>query len=233
MHGLFARIKYLPLVLLCSCQLFTQVKDSSKSLKELPQYWLSTSLYVGDFFGEDDTHLVDFRPFLALEETKEPKPRITDIIKAGTLVKIVRISHPGEQADRALVGPQNNIWVHLLIAKERGLVSYFWPNEYILVLPSHISSKDAIKSYLAQVFSKKDPNAWILPLPSHIQEGIYKKRPVLGMNAEQLKAALGPAFKKQTQAQSDFNDAQEIWEYPHFFVVMIDGLVSKVKSIGE
>lgn len=185
---------------------------------------------MGDFFGDDELYLVDFRPFFTLGE--EVVPRESGTIPAGTLVKIAQITQ-AKNLNRSSLGPQNNTWVHLWIAKDRGMVSFFYPKEHILVLPANITSKEQIKKYLAQILSKKDPNQWILPLASHIQEGIYKKRPIMGMNAEQLVAALGPAARKQYEAKSEFHEAQEIWEYPDYFIVMQEGTIRKIKSTKE
>lgn len=207
-----------------------QLKDSSKSLNELPQYWLTSSLNSGNFFGDDEAQLVDFRPFSSVVEQAEIPPRVKRIIEAGTLVKISRITYPNSmQTVRSLKGPKNNIWVHFFVAKERGLVSFFSHNEHILVLPQNLT-KEKVKTYLAQILSKSDPNQWILHSASHVQEGIYKKRPILGMNKEQLTAALGPPKKKQAQNKSEFHDEQEIWEYPDYFIILSEGLVSKIKS---
>lgn len=228
MHAL-TRLIFLSQLWLCSCQM-VQLKDTSKILNELPQYWLTSSLYSGDFFGDDELQLVDFRPFSSIVDNSEIPPRINRIIEAGTLVKISRITYPNTlQTVRSLKGPKNNIWVHFFVAKERGLVSFFSHKEHILVLPENIT-REKVKTYLAQILSKSDPNLWILHSASHIQEGIFKKRPLLGMTTEQLTATLGPPQKKQAQNKSEFHDEQEIWEYRDYFIVLSEGLVIKIKS---
>lgn len=216
-------------MLLCgSCQLSLRVKDSSKSQERLTQYWLQTSLFAGQFYGDDELTLVDFRPFFALKAEGLSPPLIKRIIPVGTLVKIVRVSHP-QKSPRSEHGPKNNIWVHLLVAKDRGLVSFFEEKEHILVLPSKVRTKEEVKAYLAELLTKKDPNLWLLPLPSHIQAGIFNKRPVFGMGKRELKAALGSPEKTLNRKVDGL--LQEEWHYPSFFVVLNDKIVSRIRSL--
>lgn len=109
------------------------------------------------------------------------------------------------------------------------MVSYFREQEHILVIPSNIGTKVEVKSYLAQILSKKDPNYWLLALPSHIQDGIFSKHPVIGMNQIELLAALGPPIKRQLKKTDDGDD--EDWHYVNYFVGFHDGLVSKALKI--
>jgi hypothetical protein len=217
MH-LLARFKYFWLLLLISsCKLY-EVKNSSKSPDALVQYWLSTSLYGGDFY-DDSYYLIDFKPFFTINFSNTPKEKF--LIPAGTLVSIARISRPGQERP---LGPEKNIWVHLKVAKERGQVSFFKEKEHILILPENITTKAQVKSYLAQILSKKDPNLWVINLASHIQKAIFNKKPIIGMNKQELLACLGQPLKKQ-------KENNEEWHYYNFFIILTDNLVSKIKNI--
>jgi hypothetical protein len=208
-------------------------------LKEFPQYWLTTSVYAGQFYDNARLALVDYRPFSAIDDAQTIDgytifpPGATHTIPVGTLVKIVDISYPNDQTkfNRPLYSPRNNIWVSLRIAKERGQVSIFRDKTHILIMPKKITTERQVKGYLARFLSINDPNRWLLQQQSYIQDAIVKKRPAIGMTREHLVAALGPPVKKQYQRKTDVHDAQEIWHYHDYFVVIIDEKVSKFKRL--
>lgn len=228
-------------ILLLSCQSTKEVKFARQDFLNLPTYWLTTTMFAGRFYDNDRANLLDYRPFSAIDDVETldgfilypPKP--DRIIPAGSLVKIIEVSFPDEQKKlaRPLMSPREHIWVYLKVAKERGNVTIFHEHPFVLVVPKSITTELQLRGYLGRFLSKNDPNLWILSLPSHLQDGIFSKRPVIGMKKEHLVAAMGPVLKKQFQSKGDLHDAQEIWHYHNYFVVIVDDMVSRIKALGE
>lgn len=214
---------------------------SSTEAKNQRQYWLSTSMYAGQFYDDDKQYLVDFRPFSSIDDAQTfdgyilypPAPKTT--IPAGTLVKIDTISYPDDQTRkrRPIYSPRDNVWVYLQIAAERGRVNVFREKPHILVLPKVITTEQQVRGYLSRFLSVKDPNRWILHLESYLQDGIFEKRPMVGMKREHLIAALGPAQKKQFPRQDDDTTAQEIWHYTEHLIEITNDKVSKVRHLTK
>lgn len=206
---------------------------------ELAQYWLTISLYAGPFYDDLGLTLIDYRPFSVIDDVKTPDghiirpPKEVKIIPAGTLIKLVKISYPDEKNifKRPIYWPKNNILVYVKVAKDRGLVTLFREETHVMILPASLSEEAQVKTYLSRFFSTKDPNLWILQTESYIQDGIFTKTPKIGMRKEQVIASLGPAQKKQYQAENDFEPAQEIWRYHDYLIVFVDNKVNKITRI--
>lgn len=213
----------------------------NKDTKDLPQYWLTTSLFVGSFYDDDKLNMVDYRPFSAIDDaetldgfTLSPKNETTTI-PAGTLVQIVDIGYPDNRSRlrRPILSPRDNIWVYLRIAKERGRVTIFREKTHVLVVPRKVSTEQQLNGYLKRFLSNKDPNRWILLQESHLQAGIFEKRPVIGMKRQHLISALGPAIKKQFKKAGDFEEAQEIWHYYDYLITIVDDVVTKISPLSS
>jgi hypothetical protein len=230
-----------PIALATSCVALLETKEKSINNTVFPQYWLTTSMYAGPFYDNNTLTLMDHRPFFAIDDVQTsdgfivypPNPDRT--IPAGSLVKIISVSYPDKKVidKRPIFSPREHIWVYLLVAKERGRVSIFHEKTHILVVPKSVIAKKQLRGYLARFFSKNDPNYWILKLESHIQNGIFNKHPTLGMKKEHVLATLGPAQKKQFYKKGDYQESQEIWYYPDYFIVMVNNTVNKVKNLSR
>jgi hypothetical protein len=221
-------------VLIAGCVLMESLKEPS-SKRALPQYWLSVSMFSGPFYDDDKLNLIDYRPFSSIEyvELLDGKvlypPKANNVIKAGTLVRIQAISYPSEK--KPLYSPRDNIWVYLQVARERGNVSMFYEKSYVLIIPKTITSEPQLRGYLSRFLSHNDPNRWILQLESYLQDAIFQKIPVIGMKREHMVAALGPALKKQFHKARDFDNAQEVWHYHDYLVVITNDEVTKVTKL--
>lgn len=211
----------------------------STNKKNQPQYWLKSSAFVGNFYDDDQIKLIDIKPFSTIDEATTVDgfqllpPPPSHIIPAGTLVKIVSISHPTlqEKLKRPLYSPRSNIWVLFQVAKERGRVNIFNPELHILIIPQALKSDEQIKSYLARYLSTHNPNQWILKEPSHIQQAIWQKHPIVGMNKDQIEACLGSPLKKQFIKESNKNDIQELWHFDDYFIFFDKEKVIKISSL--
>jgi hypothetical protein len=209
-------ITYACVLLLSSCLHTKLEKQSTKALEGLPQYWLTSSLYAGPCPYDKHLILLDSAPFDS-----------SHIIPAGTLMQIVSVVN--NQEDQA----QQNYWVYLKVAKERGQVSIFNEKTHALIIPEYIRSKDDLKKYLANFLSKQDPHTWLLSARTYIQEAIWKKHPVIGMNKRELTAAMGPARKKHDQKNPNTDAPQELWYYSDYFVLLDNNQVTKVKKLSS
>ena len=139
------------------------MRSEPNASKQLPQYWLTTSMYAGRFYDNDQLKLLDARPFSSISDVETidgfiltpPKP--TNIIPAGTLVKIVDIVYPTElvKLQRPIYSPRDQIWVYLNVAKERGKVSIFHEKIHILVVPKIITEETQMRGYLGRFLSAK------------------------------------------------------------------------------
>lgn len=227
------------LLLAMSCVSLKPMATDTKAIDALPQYWLAASLYAGPFYKNSDLTLMDYRPMSLIDDAKMPDgatiypPRAERIIEAGTLAQIIKVSYPHtkEALLRPAFSPKDNIWLHMRVAKERGLVSVFWENEHILIVPKEVKTKEQLKGFINSLFSKKDPHLWILSQQRLIQDGIWHKKPVIGMSKRDIKAALGPAHKKQQQKNQGEDTISELWHYPHYFIVFKDNEVVKIKNL--
>ncbi len=84
---------------------------------------------------------------------------------------------------------------------------------------------------MANFLSFDDPNRWMLQTESYIQEAIYHKKPVLGMNKKHIIASLGPALSKHHMENNHVED-QEIWQYHDYIIFFHDDKVNKIKNIA-
>jgi hypothetical protein len=150
----------------------------------------------------------------------------THIVPAGTLVQIIDVKQTHTSPDT------KQFFVHLKVAKERGQVSIFSDKPHVLVVPAQVKTKDELKKYLSNFMSKQDPHRWILTARTYIQEGIWHKQPVIGMAKRELLAAMGAPRKKQHQKNPDTHNAQEIWHYANYFVLIDNEEVIKVKKLS-
>lgn len=227
-------------LLLNSCATIKPTPADTKAIDSLPQYWLATSFYAAPFYKNSDLTLMDYRPMSTIDDAKTPDgsiiypPKAERIIEAGTLVQITKISYPNtkEAHLRPPFSPKDNIWIHLKVGKERGKVSVFYENEHILLAPKNTTTKDQLNNFIKSLLSKKDPHTWILSQRSHIQQGIWQKKPVIGMTKRDVKAALGPALKMQQQKNQGEESSSLLWHYPHYFIVFKDDQVVKIRKLA-
>ncbi len=229
------------IALLAGCTSILNPKLDSKPENIPPQYWLKSSLYGGNFYDDNQITLVDCKPFSAISDASTIDgfnlypPAPNHIIPAGTLVQIEAISYPTgmEKFKRPIYSPRDSIWVYLKVAKERGQVNLFRDKPHVMVIPKNITTEEALKTYLKNYLSLKDPNKWIVKEASFIQEAIWHKRPVIGMNKAQVQAALGPPLKKQFTKEPDEKDQQELWHYDDYFIALKGERVNKVRNLKK
>lgn len=227
-------------VLLSSCVSFKAGHDS-KTQAALEEFWLSTSMYGGNFYDDPSITLLDYRSFSAIDDALMPDgfsfypPPPNHIVPAGTLVEITKIAYPTalEKFQRPLYSPKESIWVYLKVARERGRVNIFRENTHIIIVPKRFSTEEQVKNYLAQFLSTIDPNTWILRAHSSIQEAIWQKKPLVGMNKQEVIAALGPALKRQFPKELDLEENQETWHYSDYFIAFNEEIVTKVRLLEK
>lgn len=239
------RLSITLLVLLTSltygCTGLITLQPQTMPSRHLPQYWLTISMFASNFYDDDKLRLLDYRPYFGIDYLKNLDnitiypPKADKIIPAGTLVQIVDISYPNETTSlkRPIYSPKDHVWVYLRVGRERGKVSIFHEKTHILLVPKNISEEKALKGYLGRFLSNKDPNRWILQQQSYIQDGIFKKQPVIGMNKQQIMATLGPALKKQFKKEFNFESASEIWHYHDYLVIFTEDVVSKINNLSK
>lgn len=209
--------------------------------QKAPAYWLTTSMYAGPFYDDDKQSLMDYRPFFAIDDAetadgyKITPPPHKELIEAGTLLRILRISYPDfkTKLNRPLYSPRQQVWVYFEVAKERGNVTIFHHQPYIMVLPAQVVSEADVDEYLQNFISNKDPNSWLLTERNHLQKAIWQKRATLGMTEKHLRAALGPPLSRHVKKKTFTDHAAELWQYPDLLVVMEDGEVVKVSDLTQ
>lgn len=224
-----------------SCVSITRQEFDTSAISSLPQYWLTTSMYAGPFYKNNEMTLMDHRPSSAILEAFNADgdiifpPKSSHIIKAGTLVQITKISYPNtkEALKRPAFSPKDRIWIHLKVAKERGKVTIFSESEHIIIVPKHIVEKSHLKDFVNSFLAKKDPHEWILGRESYIREGIWQKKPQIGMNTQDLIATLGMPQKKIVQPVQGEHEYKELWQYAHYFIVIKNDLVIKTQHLSS
>lgn len=241
MHTITLRyLFWLFLLLKLSSSCVTNRAAVNTDIKEAPAYWLTTSMYAGPFYDDDKQSLLDYRPFAAIDDAetadgyKITPPRHTEVIEAGTLVRVTRVSYPDfkTKLNRPLYSPRQQVWVYFEVAKERGNVTIFHHQPYIMVLPAQIVSEQDVDEYLKNFISDQDPSGWLLTERNHIQKAIWQKRATIGMTEKHLMASLGPPLSRHVKKKT-FNDrAEELWQYPDLLIVMQDGHVVKVSDLS-
>ncbi|HXW60943.1 MAG TPA: hypothetical protein VEK06_05360, partial [Myxococcota bacterium] len=141
-----------------ACKSVSEPRPSSSGSDKVAQYWLTTSMFAGRFYDNDQLKLMDHRPFSAISDVETVDgfilhpPRPSAIVPAGTLVQIIDISYPGDMDNlkRPIFSPRDHIWVYLKVAKERGKVSLFHEKTYVLVMPKNITNETELRGYLAR-----------------------------------------------------------------------------------
>jgi hypothetical protein len=230
----------IPFIWWVGCATSKTFRGQDNNLNIISQYWLTVSLYAGNFFDDRNFFLLDHRPFYAIDDVRTKDgytyfpAKETLLIPAGTLVKIVRVEYPDEKImlKRSIYSPKNHIWIYLKVARERGDINIFYDKIYIMIIPKNITDELQLKKYLDQFFSLNDPNRWMLQSESFIQKGMFEKKPVIGMNKEHIFVALGPAIRKQNEEGLSGEDKEEIWQYHNFLVYFHGNRVTKVKNIA-
>ncbi len=225
------------LALLMGCATLKNEKTAQRPI-EGQQYWLKASLYAGDFYDDNRTVLMDYRPFFAITDAQTRDGYTiyphnpTHIIPAGTLLEVTAISFPKNQSviKRPLFSAKKNVWVFFRVARERGRVNLFEPKPHVLMLPNHIKSADDVKKALTKILSKDDPNPWLLTQTSPVQKGIFLKRPALGMNQQQLRAALGPP-ESISKEKTSLGKTKELWNFYDYFAVLEDDQVVSIENL--
>lgn len=215
--------------LLLSC---TFNNNSLKNYSLEKHLWLTTSFYAGPFYDDSQFRLTDPKAFLSIkgvsingQEMKAPKE--DSIIPAGTLVEILDIIYPDfiSQIKRPLYSPRKNVWILLKFGLERGLVNIYHEKTHILILPIDIQKEEEVLKYLNQFFSPNDPNHWLLTQREYIKQAIFEKKPVIGMDKNQVIKALGPC----TSITQTSNQEEEIWGYDYFVIFFKNDLVYKIQ----
>lgn len=200
-------------------------------------YWLTTSMYAGSFYDNKKVALFDHRPFSAIKDVTTPDgkdispPKESKVVPAGTLVRVMRIDYPDTATKfrRPLYSPRHNVWVYCQVAKERGRVSIFESEPYIMVLPSFVTNEAEVREYLKQFLSTTDPNPWLLTQRKYVQTAIWSKQPAIGMTERHLLAALGPALHRTNKSTKTINT--QVWEYPDYLVTLEDNEVARVTAL--
>ncbi len=166
------------------------------------EYVLASSVYTGEFFGDNSKQFVDARPFdivevYSLGGDKAPViPANGAIIPAGTPVEVTEIVYPiagiqgalGDDGDDTQLTPSGHAW---LILEQISSTSAN-KKPLVLVLPRDIPSlqdfRDAVRDRL------KSPQwviSWLNTRSALAMTNIFDKRVEAGMSQSEMYAALG------------------------------------------
>jgi hypothetical protein len=198
-------------------------------------------MYAGDFYDDSGMRLLDPRPFSAINDAETldgltlfpPKPN--QIIPAGTLVDIYALRAPStlEKFRRPIYSARENIWLLMRVAQERGKVNIFYPKPYVMLLPKKIKNTEETALFLKDFFAKSDPNIWILGELNAVQQAIWLKKPIIGMDKRALRASLGPALEIRIEKSAETNTPKEIWHYHDYYIVIEHEKISKIKLLTK
>lgn len=199
--------------------------------------FLKQSMYVGTFYDDDRFELVHPRRFeeLTYLQTIEgdpiPPPPATDILPAGTRVRVEKVEWPTGDAvfRRPLYTPRYTTWIVLRVAADRGSdVTVEREKRQILLLPAGITDAETFDMWFNASLTETDPNPWIVSLPDEQEAAIAQKKAVPGMTYEALTAALG--FPDSVARDSDGEKVREVVVYGAMSIVLEDGVVTTVND---
>jgi hypothetical protein len=193
----------LALAALGGCPSYTQIPDPARAeidaARQGELLWLKQSLYYGQFYDDDRYTLVYPRRFEEISYLRTVEgdiispPPASGIIPAGTRVRVEKIEWPTGEAvfRRPLYTPRYATWVVLRVARDRGDTYLERDTRHILLLPGGIPDPETFDTWFGAFFSDDDPNAWLMRLPVDVRQGVFEKRPVIGMDYDTLTAAMG------------------------------------------
>ncbi len=197
--------------------------------------FVKQSLYAGDFYDDDRYRLVHTRRFeeltYLLNAEGEPitPPPATEIIPAGTRVRVERIEWPDGDAvfRRPLYTPRYTTWIFLRVARGVGSgVTMERSERHIMLLPGGLDDEETFESWFQAALTPTDPTPWLNSLDVRQREAIANKRPAQGMSYEALTASLG--FPDRiTEGKDDDGRLVEVGIWGATSVVLKDGIVER------
>ena len=202
-------------------------------------FWLQQSLYAGEFYDDDRYQLVHPRRFDALTYLKNAEgeiilpPPAQSIIPMGTRVRVEKIDFATQKniLKRPIFTPRYATWVFLRVAKARGDTLLEREKVHILLPPGGIHNQKAFELWLTTVINTEDPNPWLNKQGSAFREGIFQKRPVVGMDQRGLTAAMGmPDRLLQKPAQNKGGKSTDVAVYGAVSIVLENGRVIRISD---
>jgi hypothetical protein len=201
--------------------------------------FLKQSVYAGRFYDDDRYQLVHARRFeeltYLLNAEGEPitPPKATEIIPAGTQVRVERIAWPDGETifRRPLYTPRYTTWVYLRVARGRGNnneITFERESTHIMLLPGGIKDAATFNEWFSATLTTTDPNPYLRSLPETQRVAIDRKMVEPGMDYTALTSALG--FPDRIRHEQRGEHLLEVTTYGKTEVVLIDGIVQPTAS---
>jgi hypothetical protein len=229
------------LAALSGCPSYTQIPDPARAeidaARQGELLWLKQSLYYGQFYDDDRYTLVYPRRFEEISYLRTVEgdiispPPASGIIPAGTRVRVEKIEWPTGEAvfRRPLYTPRYATWVVLRVARDRGDTYLERDTRHILLLPGGIPDEETFNTWFGAFFSDDDPNVWLMQMSREVRDGVFEKRPVVGMDYDTLTAAMGYPDRLSREG-SDASGTTEVAIFGPVSVVLERGVVVRISD---
>ena len=239
----FVSVLVISALILAACPSYTRLnhgnRETLKDERVSRIYYLTHSMYVGDFYDDDRVQLMHERRFDHIQalQNLEGKivfpPRAKDILPIGTKVLVSALKFPTQEnvIRRPLYTPRYSTWVELKIITPTGLIDRDRIKAHYILIPSFVKNKEAFDAWFDKTLSDTDPSEWLKNVDSHIRRAVLEKRVVKDMDHRSLVAAFGSPDKRDVFNEKvegnqvvleimQWGDDQTVW--------MTDGKVTKI-----
>lgn len=174
-------------------------------------YALGSSLYVTDFFGDQERLFVDARPFDIVDLYHHGGGKVPigapsgEIIPAGTPVKVVAVQYPVDPVKATFEEPRSELapTAHTWLVLERADPGAR-RTPLVMVLPRELSGIDGLNAEVVErLKSDQWVTQWLTERAPLMLSGIMRKEPAAGMTWAELQATLGLPKNAKEKARSD------------------------------
>ncbi|MGB9600343.1 MAG: hypothetical protein ACPL7I_07305 [Myxococcota bacterium] len=192
------------------------------------RYFLKSSLYYGDFYGNKEICLLSNRKF---SETIylvgiDGKPILPGeekgIIPFNTEVLIEKIEFP--PSNRPIFTPRYYPWVYLKVDRLSGYKSC------IVVIRPDVSKPDEFLALFDELFSKNNNEQYLKKINTEIRDAIFNKKFVVGATEGEIRIIFGKPDSIEYKREN--NENITIYDYSYFRVLFKDGKSFKYEEAG-
>ncbi len=188
-------------------------------------FYLASSCYYSDFFGDSSYYLVTPYPPETLSRGRAPdgmgkalypdgwvRPKqVFGILPAGTKVNVEKVVFPDPDAfiRRPVTSPRWFPWLYLTFESREAK----WAQKpFILIVEVGKGEGEEIFNKRTGAFlTSEDPTPWLNGLADATRRAILEKRVLMGMTPREVETALGPA--RAVTGYEVGAKQRELWNY--------------------
>ncbi|MCX7943502.1 MAG: hypothetical protein N2746_03220 [Deltaproteobacteria bacterium] len=230
----------LVLILLISISYYGATCHTGSNMSEVHQkminetlgnrrYFLKSSFYYGDFYGNSDVCLLSPRRFsdtIYLEDI-DGKPIVSGkekgIVPFNTEVKVEKIEFP--LATRPLLTPRFYPWVYVTVDRPLGYKAC------IVVIKPDVAKPEDFKKLFDEIFSENSFESYLKSVSSDVRDAIYEKKFKEDLSEEEIRIIFGKPDSVTFYREGDINI--KALNYPSFKIILKNGKSYKLEEVGN